>query len=178
MEPKDYLDLNVKDSQWLRQMSIQNAQMALQQAKLEYQSHSIDLQNMYDTLSRRINGGNGYNSVLDRLKDEFQNYSILTIENVETLIGTSVHYKGIEWNILNVETTSTTYNFLIVREYLIGSNEEIKMVLSRVPMGGESKKIYALQNDTNGRWVGIGKELLRDKNEFLKQMVGLTDAQN
>ena len=178
MEPKDYLDLNVKDSQWLRQMSLQNAQMALEQAKLEYQSHSIDLQNMYDTLSRRINGGNGYNSVLDRLKDEFQNYSILTIENVETLIGTSIHYKGIEWNILNVETTSTTYNFLIVREYLIGANEEIKMILSRVPMGGESKKIYSLQNDTNGRWVGIGKELLRDKNEFLKQMVGLTDAQN
>jgi hypothetical protein len=57
MEPKDYLDLNVKDSQWLRQMSLQNAQMALEQAKLQYQSHSIDLKDIYDTLSKRINGG-------------------------------------------------------------------------------------------------------------------------
>ena len=178
MEPKDYLDLNVKDSQWLRQMSLQNAQMALEQAKLEYQSHSIDLQNMYDTLSRRINGGNGYNSILDRLKDEFQNYSILTIENVETLIGTSIHYKGEEWNILNVETTSTTYNFLIVKDFIWPGDIEIKMVLSRVPMAGKLTKVYSLQNDSNGGWVGIGKELLRDKNEFLKQMVGLTDAQN
>jgi hypothetical protein len=176
MEPKDYLDLNVKDSQWLRQMSLQNAQMALEQAKLEYQSHSIDLQNMYDTLSKRINGGNGYNSLLDGLKTEFEGYSILTIENANTLTGTSVHYKGVEWKIVSVERTSTTYNFVLVREYLIGSNEEIKMILSRVPMAGKLTKVYSLHNDSNGEWVGIGKELLRDKNEFLKQMIGLTDA--
>ena len=177
MEPKDYLDLNVKDSQWLRQMSLQNAQMALEQAKLEYQSHSIDLQNMYDTLSRRINGGSTQ-SLLDRLKDEFQNYSILTIQNVKSLTGTDIHYKGEAWKINGVKETNTTYEFLLDKEWLIGAPVQIKMILSRVPMGGESKKIYSLQNDTNGRWVGIGKELLRDKNEFLKQMVGLTDAQN
>jgi hypothetical protein len=159
MEPKDYEDLyKVGDSQLLRQMSIDNANMALNQAQ-------------------RISGRDS-SSILDYLKKEFENYSILTIENANTLTGTSVHYKGIEWNIVSVERTSTTYNFVLVREYLIGANEEIKMILSRVPMGGESKKIYALQNDTNGRWVGIGKELLRDKNEFLKQMVGLTDARN
>jgi hypothetical protein len=160
MEPKDYEDLyRVGDSQLLRQMSIDNANMAL-------------------NLAQRINGGNNYDTLLDKLKTEFEGYSILTIENANTLTGTSVHYKGIEWNIVSVERTSTTYNFLIVREYLIGANEEIKMILSRVPMGGESKKVYSLQNDSNGVWVGIGKELLRDKNEFLKQMIGLTDAQD
>ena len=157
MEPKDYEDLyRVGDSQLLRQMSIDNANMALNQ-------------------TQRISGWDS-SRILDYLKNEFENYSILTIENANTLTGTSVHYKGIEWNIVSVERTSTTYNFLIVREYLIGANEEIKMVLSRVPMAGKSTKVYSLQNDSNGEWVGIGKELLRDKNEFLKQMVGLTDA--
>jgi hypothetical protein len=156
MEPKDYEDLyKVGDSQLLRQMSIDNANMAL-------------------NLAQRINGGNG-NNLLDRLKTEFEGYSILTIENANTLTGTSVHYKGIEWNIVSVERTSTTYNFLIVREYLIGANEEIKMVLSRVPMAGKLTKVYSLHNDSNGGWVGIGKELLRDKNEFLKALVSLTD---
>jgi hypothetical protein len=177
METKDYVDLyGMKDSEWLRQMSIQNAQMALDQAKLQYQSHSIDLQNMYDTLAKRINGGNSYDTLLDGLKKEFEGYSILTIENANTLTGTSIHYKGIEWKIVSVERTSTTYNFVLVREYLIGSNEEIKMVLSRVPMAGKLTKVYSLHNDSNGEWVGIGKELLRDKNEFLKQMIGLTDT--
>lgn len=177
MEPKDYLDLNVKDSQWLRQMSLQNAQMALEQAKLEYQSHSIDLQNMYDTLSRRINGGNS-NSLLDRLKEEFEGYSILTIQNVKSLTGTDIHYKGEAWKINRVKETNTTYEFLLDKEWLIGAPVQIKMVLSRVPMAGKLTKVYSLHNDSNGGWVGIGKELLRDKNEFLKQMIGLTDAQN
>jgi hypothetical protein len=127
--------------------------------------------------AQRISGRDS-SSILDYLKNEFENYSILTIENANTLTGTSVHYKGIEWNIVSVERTSTTYNFLIVREYLIGANEEIKMVLSRVPMAGKLTKVYSLQNDSNGEWVGIGKELLRDKNEFLKQMLSLTDSQN
>lgn len=177
MEPKDYLDLNVKDSQWLRQMSLQNAQMALEQAKLEYQVHSIDLQNMYDTLSRRINGGNS-NSLLDRLKEEFEGYSILTIQNVKSLTGTDIHYKGEAWKINRVKETNTTYEFLLDKEWLIGAPVQIKMVLSRVPMAGKLTKVYSLHNDSNGGWVGIGKELLRDKNEFLKQMIGLTDAQD
>jgi hypothetical protein len=136
---------------------------------------SIDNANMALNQAQRISGWDS-SSILDYLKKEFEGYSILTIENANTLTGTSVHYKGIEWNIVSVERTSTTYNFLIVREYLIGANEEIKMVLSRVPMAGKLTKVYSLQNDSNGEWVGIGKELLRDKNEFLKQMVGLTDA--
>ena len=176
MEPKDYEDLyRVGDSQLLRQMSIDNANMALQQAKYQYQSQSMDLQNMYDTLSKRINGGNG-NNLLDRLKDEFKNYSILTIENVKSLTGMDIHYKGEAWKINRVKETNTTYEFLLSKEWLIGAPVQIKMILSRVPMAGKLTKVYSLQNDSNGEWVGIGKELLRDKNEFLKQMIGLTDT--
>ena len=177
METKDYVDLyGMKDSIWLRQMSIQNAQMALDQAKLQYQSHSIDLQNMYDTLAKRINGGNSYDTLLDGLKKEFEGYSILTIENANTLTGMNIHYKGEGWKINRVKETNTTYEFLLSKEWLIGAPVQIKMVLSRVPMAGKLTKVYSLHNDSNGEWVGIGKELLRDKNEFLKQMIGLTDT--
>jgi len=173
MEPKDLEDLyRVGDSNYLRQMSLTNANMAIQQAKMNFDKALSDYQ--MDLLSRRINGGSP--NLLGRLKKEFEGYSILTIENANTLTGTSVHYKGVEWKIVSVERTSTTYNFILVREYLIGANEEIKMILSRVPMAGKLTKVYSLHNDSNGEWVGIGKELLRDKNEFLKQMVGLTDA--
>jgi hypothetical protein len=159
MEPKDFYDMYpIKDSQLIRQMSIDNANMALNQAQ-------------------RISGWDS-SSILDYLKNEFENYGILTIQNANTLAGTSVHYKGIEWKIVSVERTSTTYNFLLVREYIMTADLEIKMVLSRVPMAGKLTKVYSLHNDSDGQWVGIGKELLRDKNEFLKQMVGLTDAQN
>jgi hypothetical protein len=159
MEPKDLEDLyKVGDSQLLRQMSIDNANMAL-------------------NLAKRINGGNG-NNLLDRLKDEFQNYSILTIENANTLTGTDIHYKGEGWKINRVKETNTTYEFLLSKEWLIGAPIQIKMVLSRVPMAGKLTKVYSLHNDSNGGWVGIGKELLRDKNEFLKQMLSLTDSQS
>jgi len=158
MEPKDYEDLyRVGDSQLLRQMSIDNANMAL-------------------NLAQRINGGNNYDTLLDRLKTEFEGYSILTIENIESIAGTEVHYKGNKFFVDSVEMTSTTYDFIVRKHYFIGADTEIKMVLSRVPMAGKLTKVYSLHNDSNGEWVGIGKELLRDKNEFLKQMIGLTDT--
>ena len=160
MEPKDLEDLyRVGDSQLLRQMSIDNANMAL-------------------NLAQRINGGNNYDTLLDKLKTEFEGYSIITIENVKSLTGTKIHYKGEGWKINRVKETNTTYEFLLSKEWLIGAPVQIKMVLSRVPMAGKLTKVYSLHNDTNGGWVGIGKELLRDKNEFLKQMIGLTDAQD
>jgi hypothetical protein len=178
MEPKDYEDLyRVGDSQLLRQMSIDNANMALDQAKYQYQSQSMDLQNMYDTLSKRINGGNGYNSLLDGLKKEFEGYSILTIENAKSLTGMDIHYKGEAWKINRVKETNTTYEFLLSKEWIPPAAPiQLKMILSRVPMADKLPKVYSLWVDSNGQWVGIGKELLRDKNEFIKQMLSLTDV--
>jgi hypothetical protein len=175
MEPKDYEDLyRVGDSQLLRQMSLTNANIAIQQAKMNFDKALSDYQ--MDLLSRRINGGSP--NLLGRLKKEFEGYSILTIENVKSLTGTDIHYKGEGWKINRVKETNTTYEFLLSKEWLIGAPVQIKMILSRVPMAGKLTKVYSLQNDSNGEWVGIGKELLRDKNEFLKQMIGLTDSQN
>ena len=158
MEPKDYEDLyKVGDSQLLRQMSIDNANMALNQAQ-------------------RISGWDS-SSLLDYLKNEFENYSILTIENVKSLTGMDIHYKGEGWKINRVKETNTTYEFLLSKEWIPPTAPiQLKMILSRVPMAGKLTKVYSLHNDTNGEWVGIGKELLRDKNEFLKQMLSLTDT--
>jgi len=175
MEPKDLEDLyRVGDSNYLRQMSLTNANMAIQQAKMNFDKALSDYQ--MDLLSRRINGGSP--NLLGRLKKEFEGYSIITIENVKSLTGTDIHYKGEGWKINRVKETNTTYEFLLSKEWLIGAPVQIKMILSRVPMAGKLTKVYSLHNDSNGQWVGIGKELLRDKNEFLKQMIGLTDAQN
>ena len=175
MEPKDYEDLyKVGDSNYLRQMSLTNANIAIQQAKMNFDKALSDYQ--MDLLSRRINGGSP--NLLGRLKKEFEGYSIITIENVKSLTGMDIHYKGEGWKINRVKETNTTYEFLLSKEWLIGAPVQIKMILSRVPMAGKLTKVYSLQNDSNGEWVGIGKELLRDKNEFLKQMIGLTDAQN
>jgi hypothetical protein len=172
MEPKDYEDLyKVGDSQLLRQMSIQNAQMALDQAKHQYRSHSMDYEDMFTALAKRINGGSKYDSLLDRLKMEFMDYKILTIDNVKSITGTDIHYKGEEWKINGVKETNTTYEFLLSKEWLIGAPTQIKMILSRVQEG----RVYSLHNDTNGMIQRVGKELLKDKNEFLKVLVGLTD---
>lgn len=130
-----------------------------------------DWEDLYINLAKRINGGAKYDSLLDRLKQEFMNYNVLTIENIESIAGTHIHYKGIEWKIDSVERTSTTYNFLLSREYLIGAPMIIKMVLSRVQEG----RVYTLHNDTNGMVQRVGRELLKDKTEFLKALVNLTD---
>lgn len=130
-----------------------------------------DYEDMYAILSQRINGGRYNNTILDRLKEEFMNYKILTIENIESIAGMSIHYKGDEWKLKTVEKTLTTYNFLLIREYFIGAPTEMKMVLNRVPEG----RVYSLYNDENGAFQRVGKELLKDKTEFLKALVSLTD---
>ena len=130
-----------------------------------------DYEDMYGVLSKRINGGAKYDSLLDRLKREFMDYKILTIENIESIAGTKTYYKGIEWNIKTVERTSTTYEFLLVREYIMMPDTEIKMILNRVQEG----RVYTLHNDNSGAFQRVGKELLKDKTEFLKTLVFLTD---
>lgn len=147
--------------------------MALQQAKHQYQSHSIDYEDMFTTLAKRINGGDTvkYHSLLDGLKKEFEKYKVLTIENIKSITGTDIHYKGEQWKINRVKETTTTYEFLLSKEWLIGAPVQIKMVLSRVPSG----RVYTLTNDENGSYQRIGKEVLKDKTEFLKILVGLTD---
>ena len=65
MEPKDLEDLyRVGDSNPLRQMSIDNANAAIQQAKMNFDKALEDYQ--MDLLSRRINGGSP--NLLGRLK--------------------------------------------------------------------------------------------------------------
>ena len=130
-----------------------------------------DYEDMYGILSKRINGGDNYHSLLDRLKTEFMYKDVLTIENIESVAGTNIHYKGDEWKIRSVERTSTTYNFLLVREWFIGTPTEIKMVLNRVQEG----RVYTLHNDSSGMIQRVGKALLKDKTEFLKTLVSLTD---
>jgi hypothetical protein len=132
-----------------------------------------DYEDMFTTLAQRINGGNTtkYHTLLDGLRKEFESYKVLTIENAKSITGTDIHYKGEQWKINRVKETSTTYEFLLSKEWIIGAPVQIKMVLSRVPSG----RVYTLTNDENGAYRNVGKGLLKDKNEFLKVLVELTD---
>ena len=132
-----------------------------------------DYEDMFAALAQRINGGDTakYHSLLDGLRKEFESYKVLTIENIKSITGTDIHYKGEQWKINRVKETTTTYEFLLDKEWLIGAPVQIKMVLSRVPSG----RVYTLTNDENGAYQRIGKEVLKDKNEFLKRLVSLTD---
>jgi hypothetical protein len=132
-----------------------------------------DWVDMYTTLAQRINGGNTtkYHSLLDGLRKEFESYKLLTIENAKSITGTDIHYKGEQWKINRVKETNTTYEFLLSKEWIIGAPVQIKMVLSRVMDG----RVYTITNNENGAYQRVGKELLKDKTEFLKVLVGLTD---
>ena len=70
-----------------------------------------------------------------------------------------------------VKGTNTTYEFLLSKEWIIGAPVQMRMVLSRVQEG----RVYTLHNDSSGMIQRVGKEVLKDKNEFLKVLVGLTD---
>jgi len=131
-----------------------------------------DWEDMYTTLAQRINGGRYSHSILDRLKKEFMDYKILTIENVKSLTGTDIHYKGEKWKVNLVRETTTLYEFLLDKEWLIGAPMQMKMVLNRVADG----RVYTIQNMENGNYRHLGRELLKDKTEFLKVLVELTES--
>jgi hypothetical protein len=142
------------DSDYLRQMSLQNAQLAMAQLQL----------------SKRINGGNT-DTLLDRLKREFESKRILTIENVESLAGSELQYKGNKFYIDSVERTNTTYNFMVSKKYFIGADVEVKMILSRVAEGNG----YTILNDRYGTFRNIDKAILKNKMEFIKVLAELAD---
>ncbi len=133
-----------------------------------------DYEDMFTALAQRINGGDTakYHSLLDRLKMEFMDYKILTIENVKSLTGTDIHYKGEKWKVNLVKETNTTYEFLLDKEWLIGAPTQMKMVLNRVADG----RVYTIQSMENGNYKHLGRELLKDKTEFLKVLVELTES--
>ena len=130
-----------------------------------------DYEDMFTALAKRINGGSKYDGLLDRLKKEFMDYKLLTIENIESIAGTEIHYKGNKFFVDSVERTSTTYNFIVRKHYFIGADTDTKMILNRVQEG----RVYTIHNDSSGMIQRVGKELLKDKNEFLKVLVELTD---
>ncbi len=134
-----------------------------------------DYEDMFTALAQRINGGGKYDSLLDRLKDEFEKKGVLTIKNYDKLINAQVEYRiGERWKVVNVKESNTTYYFEL--ESRSGPEiEEITIGLNRVPMAGKRVELYNLWNTTNGNWVGIGKEVIKNVSSLMVRMVELTD---
>lgn len=161
------------DADWLRQMSIMsidNANIAIQQAKMNFDKALEDYQ--MDLLTRRINGGG--NNLLDRLKNEFEKKGVMTIKNYEKIINTLVEYRGEQWKVVGVSQTNTAYYFELEsrNNFFL---KEITIGLNRVPIAGKAIGIYTLRNDKTGSWVGIGKEVIKNVNSLMVKMVELTD---
>ena len=175
MEPKDYEDLYkmVYDSDYLRQMSAMSSNIAIQQAKSTFDKAITDYQ--LEQLTKRVNGG--AQPVLDRLRDEFEKKSLLTIENYDKLVNCAMQISsGEKWKVVDVTETSTTYYFIIRRvDGTTFGNLNVKIGLNRVPMGGERTKLYNLFNVENGNWVGIGKTFIKNKDEFIRKLIELTN---
>jgi hypothetical protein len=175
MEPKDLEDLyRVGDSQLLRQMSIQNAKIALQQSKMDFDKALEDYQ--MNLLSKRINGYGP--NLLDRLKDEFESKGVLTIKNYSKLINAQMEYRmGERWKVVNVMESNTTYYFEL--ESRSGPTlEEVTIGLNRVPMAGKRVELYNLWNTTSGNWVGIGKDVIKNVSSLMVRMVELIGEQD
>jgi hypothetical protein len=133
------------DADWLRQMSLQNANMALQQRKLDLDKAIADYQ--YQQLSKRINGGS--QPVLDRLREEFENKSLLTIQNPKKIVGSAMMCPdGIRWRVFDIMESTTHYYFWL-KQYEVNRTEEIG--LSRVAMVGNIK-MWNLYNVRTGNW--------------------------
>lgn len=81
------------DSDYLRQMSLQNAQLALDQAKFRAQ-YQIESDELWSEVAKRINGGGNSDTLLDMLRREFENKSILTIQNIERIVGERFMVRG------------------------------------------------------------------------------------
>jgi hypothetical protein len=175
MEPKDLEDLyRVGDSNYLKQMSLTNANIAIQQAKMNFDKALEDYQ--MHLLSKRINGGGP--NLLNRLKDEFESKGVLTIKNYSKLINAQMEYRmGERWKVVNVKESNTTYYFEL--ESRSGPTlEEVTIGLNRVPMAGKRVELYNLWNTTNGNWVGVGKEVIKNVSSLMVRMVELVDEQD
>ena len=132
-----------------------------------------DYEDIYGILSKRINGGNSH-GLLDRLKKEFESKRILTIQNFDKLSGARMEYRGNSWKVDRVEETATTYYFELTKRDNFFINE-IRIGLSRVPIAGYNVEMYNLFNDTNGGWVGVGKEVLKSMDTLTRRMIDLAD---
>jgi hypothetical protein len=78
MEEKEYEVFGLGDSNYLRQMSITNAQIALQQAKLQSQSNMVVAQHWHDTLMESLKGDKEFEASYQAFLDKYPiNSSVL-----------------------------------------------------------------------------------------------------
>ena len=80
------------DSDYLRQMSITNAKLALDQAKFRAQ-YQIESDELWMEVQKRINGGS--DSLADRLNSLLkEGLNVLTIQNIERIVGERFMVRG------------------------------------------------------------------------------------
>lgn len=146
------------DAAWLKQMSIQNAKIALAQAK--QQKALAELEVMAMNLSKRINGGgisifdsSSYDSAYPLKMDEVGRIEpVLTIHSSDKIIGKEL---ADGWMVVDVKVTKDAYIFCFEKSHRIYNPytfaSDIKILEHVLTLGREltNKERYLLVRSDN-----------------------------
>lgn len=142
------------DSNVLRQMSLQNAQLALDQARFQAQ-YQIQSDKLWLEVQNRINGG---------IKEKQR--GMLNIENIYKLCGKLFQVRRSIHKITEVKTNSNDYQIIIQNET---SGGVYTLTLNRNPIMEVSKdKYYELKHSRTNDDVHIHAKHMKSPMELVK----------
>jgi hypothetical protein len=141
------------DSDYLRQMSLQNAQMALDQARYhtQFPIESNELwSEVASEVAKRINGG----------KSSFENLDArLTINGINKINGVEFSCEGKDWIVYGIDEEEDEYKVILMYKTngVFAINEYITINISRRKVGTE----YRMYWDSRRTSVRIYKHQLK-----------------
>ncbi len=156
------------DSNYLRQMSIQNAQLALQQAQMNYQQHLN--QTNPASIAQRINGGPSLTDRLNSLlKDRMKGLNVLTIQNIERIVGARFMVRGIPQELYSFNDYPGRYEYWFWYRAFGTTGRDIRLILHRRP-GFETNgdRYYVLENVQHNTHICIHPNHLKSKKDFIE----------
>jgi hypothetical protein len=157
------------DSNYLRQMSIQNAQLALDQAKFRAQ-YQIESDELWMEVQKRINGGS--DSLADRLnsllKDKMERPNVLTIQNIERIVGGRFMVRGIPQELYSFNDYPGRYEYWFWYRTIGSIGSDKKLVLHRRPdFETHDDRYYILENVQHNTTIRIHPNHLKSPKDFI-----------
>jgi hypothetical protein len=148
------------DSNYLRQMSIQNAQLALKQAQMNYQQHIT--QSYWNTVSQRINGGS------ESLEDRVKSLKVLTIQNIDRIIGSRFMVRGMVNELYSFNDYPGRYEYWFWYRAVGTTGRDNRLILHRLPdFETNGDRYYKLQNVQHNTIIRIHPNHLKTPKDFI-----------
>ena len=148
------------DSNYLRQMSIQNANLALKQAQMNYQQHIT--QSYWNTISQRINGGE------ESLEDRVKSLKVLTIQNIDRIIGSRFMVRGMVNELYSFNDYPGRYEYWFWYRAVGTTGRDNRLILHRLPdFETNGDRYYKLQNVQHNTIIRIHPNHLKTPKDFI-----------